>query len=89
VQAINKLDKFDLRDSAAPNLSLAAAPSPETLWTPDLGFDFRSVIDPLIATHFEEVASVVERMTTKEVAGVGRIEAAKLFLQKNPEKVAQ
>jgi hypothetical protein len=89
VQVINKLDKFDLRDSAAPNLSLAAAPSPETLWTPDLGFDFRSVIDPLIATHFEEVASVVERITTKEVAGVGRIEAAKLFLQKNPEKVAR
>ena len=87
VQVINKLDKFDLRDRTAPKLGLAAVPSSEaTLQTPYLGFDFRSVIEPLIATDFEQVASVVERMTAKEVAGVGRIEAAKLFLQKNPRK---
>ena len=89
VQLINKLDKFDLRDRAAPKLSLAAVPNSETLWTPDLGFDFRSAIDPLIATDFEQVASVVERLTVKEVAGVARIEVAKLFLQKNPEKAAR
>jgi hypothetical protein len=90
VQVINKLDKFDLRDRTAPKLGLAAVPSSEaTLSTPYVGFDFRSVIEPLIATDFEQVAAVVERMTAKEVAGVGRIEAAKLYLQKNPEKAAR
>jgi hypothetical protein len=71
-------------------LGLAAVPSSEaTLSTPYVGFDFRSVIELLIATDFEQVAAVVERMTAKEVAGVGRIEAAKLYLQKNPEKAAR
>ena len=84
VQMMNKLDQFDLGDRAAPQLGLAALPtSSATLETPDIGFDFRSAIAPLINTHFEEVASVVERITSKEVAGAGRIEAAKLFLQKS------
>jgi hypothetical protein len=84
VQVINKLDKFDLRDSSAPDLGLAASPtSGATLETPRIGFDFRSAIDPLITTDFEQVASVVERLTPKEAAGVGRLEAAKLYLQKN------
>jgi len=84
VQAINKVEKFDLLDRAAPDLRLAADPkSGATLETPRIGFDFGSAIDPLITTDFEQVASVVERLTTKEVAGVGRLEAAKLYLQKN------
>jgi len=90
VQMINKVDTFDLLDRAAPNLSLAASPrSGATLATPRIGFDFRSAIDPLIATDFEQVAAVVDRLASKEVAGVGRLETAKLFLQKNPEKAAR
>jgi hypothetical protein len=84
VQAINKAEKFDLLDRAAPDLRLAADPtSGATLATPRIGFDFRSAIDRLITTDFEQVASVVDRLTQKEVAGVGRLEAAKLYLQKN------
>ena len=84
VQMMNKLDQFDLGDRSAPQLGLAALPtSSATLETPNIGFDFRSAIEPLINTHFEEVASVVERITSKEVAGAGRLQAAKLFLQKS------
>jgi hypothetical protein len=83
VQMINKLDKFDLRDGTAPDLGLAASPtSGATLDSPRIGFDFRSAIDPLITTDFEQVASVVDRLPPKEAAGVGRLEAAKLYLQK-------
>ncbi len=37
----------------------------------------------MITTDFEQLASVVDRLPPKEVAGVGRIEVAKLYLQKN------
>lgn len=84
VQAINNAGKFDLLNRAAPDLHLAADPkSGATLPTPRIGFDFRSAIDLLITTDFEQVASVVDRLTQKELAGVGRLEAAKLYLQKN------
>ena len=81
---INKLDSFDLRDSSAPDLGLGiSATSGATVERPRLGFDFRSAIDPLITTNFEQVASVAERFAAKEVRGVGRLEVAKLYLRKN------
>jgi hypothetical protein len=87
VQVINKTEQFDLLDRSAPNLGLTADPkSVATLETPRIGFGFRSAIQPMITTDFEQVASVVDRLANKEVAGIGRLEAAKLFLQKNPEK---
>jgi hypothetical protein len=83
VQVISKLDKFDLRDGAAPDLSIGSSAALRAgVASPRIGFDFRSAIEPMISTDFEQVASVVERFTLKEVAGVGRLEAAKLFLQK-------
>lgn len=82
-EMINKLDRFDLRDRAAPNLGLGTfSASGATLARPRVGFDFRSAIEPLILTNFEQISSVVERLTTKEVNGSGRLEAAKLYLQK-------
>jgi hypothetical protein len=91
VQVISKVEKFDLRDGAAPNLSLGGESSAAlraSVASPRIGFDFRSAIEPLIATDFDQVASVVDRLTPRELAGVGRLEVAKLFLQKNPEKAA-
>src|SRR5882672_1112044 len=83
VQMINKLERFDLRDGAAPNLGLAAfAASGSTVARPKIGFDFRSAAEPLITTDFEQISAVVERLTPKEVNGVGRFELAKLYLQK-------
>jgi hypothetical protein len=92
VQLMSKVDKFDLRDGAAPNLSVGGESSAAlraSVASPRTGFDFRSAIEPMITTDFEQVASVVDRLTPRELAGVGRLEAAKLFLQKNPEKAAR
>jgi hypothetical protein len=84
VQVISKVDKFDLRDGAAPDLSIgASAALRASVASPRIGFDFRSAIEPMITTDFEQLASVVDRLTPKDVAGVGRLEAAKLYLQKN------
>lgn len=86
VQVINKLDKFDLRDGAAPDLSLGTLGA--TVARPRIGFDFRSAIEPVIRTDFEQIAALVERLTSKEVGGVGRLEVAKLYLQKTRESGA-
>jgi hypothetical protein len=92
VQSISKVDTFDLRDGAAPNLSLGGESSAAlraSVASPRIGFDFRSAIEPLITTDFEQVASLIDRLTPKEIAGVGRLEVAKLFLQKNPARAAR
>jgi hypothetical protein len=84
VQMINKLDDFDLLDGRAPDLGLGiSATSGATVKRPRLGFNFRSAIDPLVMTNFEQIAAVAERFTAKEVRGVGRLEVAKLYLRKN------
>jgi TPR repeat protein len=84
VQMINKLDKFNLRDGSAPDLSLGvSAASAATVSTPKLGFDFRSAINPLICSDFEEIKAVADRLTAKDVNGVGHLEVAKLYLRQN------
>jgi hypothetical protein len=84
VQMINKLESFDLRDGSAPNLGLGvSATSGATVERPRLGFDFRSAIAPLITKNFEQIATVAESFTAKEIRGVGCLEVAKLYLRKN------
>lgn len=84
VQVINKLDSFNLRDGAAPDLGLGVSTaSGATVARPRTGFDLRSAVDSLIVTDFEQVTAVVERLTGKELNGIGRLEVAKMFLQKN------
>lgn len=86
VQMINKLDRFDLRDGAAPKLGMGAfSDSGATVTAPKVGFDFDSAIDPLIMTDFETLSAVAERLTIKELRGIGRLEVAKLYLRKNSE----
>jgi hypothetical protein len=86
VQMINKLDTFDLRDRAAPDLGLgASATSGATVASPKIGFDFRNAVEPVIRTDFEQISAVVERLTSKEVNGLGRLEVAKLYLQKTKD----
>ncbi len=84
VQMINKLDKLNLKESSAPKLGIDLSKvSSATVDTPLIGFGFNNAIENLIETDFEQVASIVERLTIKEVRGVGRIETARLFFQKN------
>jgi len=84
IQVINKLDSFDLRETSAPDLGLSVAPSAgATASRPRIGFSFRNAIDPLITTNFEQVAATAERFSVKEVRGLARLEAAKLYLRQN------
>ncbi|MGZ5435825.1 MAG: hypothetical protein ACXWID_13805 [Pyrinomonadaceae bacterium] len=81
VAIINKLDAFDLRDEAAPDLGLAAFSAADaTLAAPRLGFSFRSAIGPLVPAQFERVAAVAGRFTARELSALARLETAKLFL---------
>ncbi|MBA3633492.1 MAG: hypothetical protein H0W58_11910 [Acidobacteria bacterium] len=90
VQMINKLDKFNLKDTSAPKLGIdLSSSSSATVATPRIGFGFSNAIEPLIETDFEQVASIVERLAAKEVRGVGRIEAARLFFQKNKDLLSK
>lgn len=84
MQMINKLDSFDLLDASAPDLgSGISATSGATVERPRLGFDFRSAIDPLVKTNFEQVVAVAERFTAKEMRGIASLEVAKLYLRKS------
>lgn len=84
VHMINKLERFDLRSSAAPNLGMGAVSiSGATVISPRAGFDFHSAIDSLIDTDFEQVIAISGTLATKEQSGRARVEAAKLYLLKN------
>lgn len=90
VQMINKLNQFDLRDGAAPDLGLGvSATSSATVARPRIGFDFRSAIEPLVTTSLEQIAAAAERLTPKELSGVGRLEVAKLYLKEHGEPPAR
>ncbi|MBA2493242.1 MAG: hypothetical protein H0V31_00930 [Acidobacteria bacterium] len=87
---INKLDKFNLKDASAPKLGIdLSSTSSATVATPRIGFGFSNAIELLIESDFEQVASIVERLAAKEVRGVGRIEVARLFFQKNKDLLAK
>jgi hypothetical protein len=89
IQMINKLDLFDLRDGAAPNLGMETfSASGSTVARPKIGFDLRSAIEPLIKTDFEQISAVIERLTHKEVNGVGRLEIARLYLQQTKDSAS-
>jgi len=84
VQIINKLERFDLNDGSAPKLGISVSTRSESLAnTPRIGFNFQSAIALLITTDFENLADLTGRLKTKEVRGVGRLEVARLYLQKN------
>jgi len=86
---INKLGRFDLRDAGAPNLGLATfSASDATVGQPRVGFDFRSTTEPLVKANFEQLSTVVERLSTKEVNGSGRLEMARLYLQQTKDSVS-
>jgi hypothetical protein len=84
VQMLNKVEQFDLRDGAAPELSLSVPVSVGRIENPRVGFDFRSAIEPLVTTEFEAISGIVERLLPKELRGLARFEVAKWYLEKNP-----
>jgi len=83
LQSINKLVRFDLKDSSAPKLGIKGSPRSESLAdVPRAGFGFRSAIDPLMPAEFESVLNLADSLKVREVRGLAQIEIARLYLEK-------
>ena len=83
LQAINKLDRFDLKNSSAPKLGIKGSWRSESLADiPRIGFSFRSAIEPLIATEFENVVNLTDTLKAREIRGLAQLEIARVYLQK-------
>ncbi len=54
VQMLNKVEGFDLRDGAAPELRLSVPVPVGRIDNPRIGYDFRSAFEPLVTTEFEQ-----------------------------------
>jgi tetratricopeptide (TPR) repeat protein len=87
IPMLNKVESIDLRDGASPDLGVSVPLPVGRIETPRVGFDFRSAIEPLVTSEFEQLAGTVERLQAKDLRGVARFEVAKLFLEKNPTRV--
>lgn len=86
IQKINKLEKFNLADGSAPYLNIDVwETSGSTVSSPKIGFGFRNVVESLIETDFEQIAAAIDKFSVKETRGVGRLEFAKIFFQKNKD----
>jgi hypothetical protein len=84
VQVINKLEYFDLKESSAPKLGISISARSQSLAdSPRIGFTLRSAVEPLISVDFENITELAGSFKTKEVRGIGRLEVARLFLEKN------
>ena len=82
-QAINKLERFELKNSSAPRLGIKGAPRSETLAdAPRAGFSLRNALEPLIETEFENLTNLTDSLKVREVRGLARLEIARLYLEK-------
>jgi hypothetical protein len=89
LQTINKLDRFDLKDPLAPRLGIQGSPRSESLPdAPRVGFSFRSATDSIIRNQFDDLAELAGSFRVKEVRGIGRLEVARLFLEKTDPSAA-
>ena len=89
LQTINKLDRFDLKDPVAPRLGIQGSPRSESLAdAPRVGFSFRSAIDSIVRNQFDELAELAGSFRVKEIRGLGRLEVARLFLEKTDPSAA-
>ena len=83
LQAINKLDHFDLKTSWAPRLGIKGSWWSESLAdTPRVGFGFRTAIEPLIPAEFENIINLTDILKSREIRGLTQLEVARLFLKR-------
>jgi hypothetical protein len=83
LQSINKLDHFDWKDNAAPQLGIKGSWRSESLAdTPRIGFSLRSAIEPLVAMEFENLVNLSDSLKTREVRGLAQLEIARVYLEK-------
>ena len=87
LQSINKLERFNVKNSAPPVLGIKGSSRSESLAdAPRVGFNFRSAIEPLIPAEFENLVNLTDSLKTREVRGLARLEIAKLYLEKVKRK---
>ncbi|MGI8668227.1 MAG: hypothetical protein ACR2J3_00070 [Aridibacter sp.] len=90
VPAINKTANYNLKNDSAPRLGIdISSTSSATVDNPKIGFGFRSAVEPLLETDFEQIVSIIERFSAKETRGISRLEVAKLFFQNNKDLLKQ
>lgn len=89
IAVINRLDKFDATDGSAPRFGISGF-STAKLTVPrlELGFGFRSALEPLIKQDFELTAATIERLASPSVRGTCRLEIARLVLPSLPKPTA-
>jgi hypothetical protein len=86
IPVINRLDKFDATDGSAPRFGIEAfRTSKLTVPRLELGFGFRSALEPLIRQDFDLTAATVERLASPSVRGACRLEIARQVLQSLPK----
>ena len=83
LRSLNQLDRFDLKNFLPPRLGIKGSWRSESLANvPRVGFDFRSAIDRLISTEFENLLNLTDNLKVREVRGLARLEIARLYLEK-------
>lgn len=87
LQSINKLDHFDLKNSAAPRFGIKGSWRSESLADiPRAGFSFRSAIEPLVSAEFENLVNLTDTLKSREIRGLAQLEIARLYLEKEKQK---
>lgn len=83
LQSINKLDKFDWQNDAAPRLGIKGSWRSENLAdTPRVGFSLRSAIEPLVAADLENLLNLTGTLRARELRGLAQLEIARVFSEK-------
>src|SRR5260370_7763125 len=65
VQMLNKVEGFDLRDGAAPELRLSVPVPVGRIDNPRIGYDFRSAFEPLVTTKFHQNFGTSHKLPAK------------------------
>lgn len=87
---INRLDKFDATDASAPRFGISGFNTSKlTVPRLELGFGFRSALEPLIKHDFDLAAATVERLSSPSVRGMCRLEVARQVLVSLPKPTPQ
>ncbi|HEX3251473.1 MAG TPA: hypothetical protein VHS05_18705 [Pyrinomonadaceae bacterium] len=82
LQAINKLGRFDLKNNAAPKLGIKGSWRSENLADiPRIGFSFRSAIEPLVPTEFDNLVNLADSLKAREIRGLVQLEIARVYLE--------
>jgi hypothetical protein len=83
LQAINKLDHFDLKNNAAPKLGIKGSWRSENLAdTPRIGFSFRSAIEPLVPAEFDNLVNLADSLKGREIRGLVQLEIARGYMER-------